>query len=279
MSGQVVLITGAAKGIGAETARRLAARGARVALIDRDPEVERTAASIGASAAAWLGDVTDSPSLDDAVTGVVERFGGIDIVMANAGIANYGTIRSGRVEEFARTIDVNLTGVYRTIAAALDQLIERRGYVLIVASVASYTPLPGGAAYAASKAGVDSLAATLRLELDRDGVTVGSAHPCWIDTDLVRSAEAAMPSFATLRGKLPWPAKAVTSVAECADAIAEGIETRALRVYVPKSARLISAVRSLIMSPRVQGPTRRHLPPDLDRLDREVEAARRRVVT
>lgn len=278
LAGRTVLITGAARGIGAETARRLAARGARVALVGLEPEhLAEVANGIGGAAAWWEADVTDSASLEAAVAGAVERFGGIDAVVANAGVANYGTVLTAHVDEFVRTIDVNLSGVYRTVAATVDQLVARRGYLLIVASVASYTPLPGGAAYAASKAGVDSLTASLRLELDRCGVGVGSAHPCWIDTDMVRGAEAAMPSFAVLRGKLPWPARSVTSVEACGAALAAGVERRAARIYVPRSAALISGVRALIMNPKVQEPSKRALAADLDRLDGEVAAMRKRV--
>jgi NAD(P)-dependent dehydrogenase (short-subunit alcohol dehydrogenase family) len=282
VAGKTVMITGAARGIGAATAQRLAARGANLALVGLEPDrLAAVAAAIeaapGGRAAWWEADVTDSATLEAAVAGAVRTFGGVDVLMANAGIANHGTIRTARVEEFARTVEVNLIGVYRTIAAALDPLTVSQGHVLIVASIASYSPLPGGAAYAASKAGVDSLAATLRLELHRDGITVGSAHPCWIDTDLVRGAEAAMPSFKTLRDKLPWPARSVTSVDACADALADAIAVRAPRVWVPRSAALISATRALIMNPKVQGPTRRTLAADLGTLDQEVTATRERV--
>ncbi len=279
LAGQVVLVTGAARGIGAATAKRVASRGGSVALVGLEPgRLADVAAAIGPAAAWWEADVTDSASLDKAVAGVVERFGGIDALMVNAGIANFGTIKTATAEEFARTVEVNLIGAYRTVVAALDPLIARHGYVLIVASIASYTPLPGAAAYAASKAGVDSLAASLRLELDRDGVSVGSAHPCWIDTDMVRDAEAALPSLKTARSRLPWPARAVTSVDACAEAMAEAITRRAHRVYVPRAASLISSTRSVIMSPRVQAPTRRALRNELDTLDREVVAYREKRV-
>jgi hypothetical protein len=108
-------------------------------------------------------------------------------------------------------------------------------------------------------------------------VTVGSAHPGWIDTDLVRGAEAALPSFRTLRSELPWPVRATTSVEVCADALADAIERRALRVHVPKSTGLLAATRSLIMSPRAQTATQRRVAANLDRLDREVRDTRERM--
>src|SRR5919197_578897 len=152
-----VLITGAARGIGAQTARLLAAKGHRVSLVGLEPDLlEQLAAELG-DAHCWIAaDVTDSASLDAAVAGTVERFGGIDTVLANAGIASYATVRIADPETFAKVIDVNLTGVFRTLHAAAPCLIERKGYALIVASLATYTPMPGLAAYAASKAGVES---------------------------------------------------------------------------------------------------------------------------
>jgi NAD(P)-dependent dehydrogenase (short-subunit alcohol dehydrogenase family) len=275
VTGKVVLITGAARGIGAATAKKLSTQGAKVALVGLEPHnLELVAKDCGDNAAWWEADVTNSAELEAAVKGVVERFGRIDIAMANAGIANFGTIKSATVEEFARTIDINLTGVYRTAAATAPELIKTRGYLLLVASVASFVPLPGGAAYAASKAGVDSLAASLRLELHRDGVMVGSAHPSWIDTDMVRGAEDALPSFKRLRSQLPWPANGTTSVEECAEMIVAGLARRSPRIFVPRSAAIVSAVRAAVMSSRLQGPARRKIGKDLDGIDREVAAMR-----
>ena len=129
--GKTVFITGAARGLGAETARRVAARGANVALVGLEPEeLERVAAQCGANAAWFECDVTDTEALERAVEGTVDRFGGIDVVMANAGIAPVGMMRSTDPEAFERTIEINLLGVWRTVRACLPHVIERRGYVL-----------------------------------------------------------------------------------------------------------------------------------------------------
>jgi NAD(P)-dependent dehydrogenase (short-subunit alcohol dehydrogenase family) len=161
--GKTVFITGAARGLGAETARRVAARGANVALVGLEPEeLERVAAQCGRNAAWFECDVTDREALAAAVEGTVERFGGIDVCMANAGIAPIGPVRSTDPDAFERTIEVNLLGVWRTVRACLPQVIERRGYVLVIASIAAALHAPGMAAYAASKAGAEAFADSLR---------------------------------------------------------------------------------------------------------------------
>ena len=245
-----VLITGAARGIGAHTARLLAGKGHRISLVGLEPErLAKLAADLGEPHCWFEADVTDSPSLHAAVAGTVERFGGIDTVVANAGIANYGTVRIADPEVFAKVIDINLTGVFRTMHATLPHLIERKGYALIIASLASYSPMPGMAAYAASKAGVEAFGHALRHEMVPYGVRVGTAHPSWIDTDLVRGAQEDMSTFRAMRDRLPWPANSLTSVEGCAAALVRGIEKRARRVHVPRSVALVSAIRSVMVSP------------------------------
>jgi hypothetical protein len=244
-----VLITGAARGIGAHTARLLAGKGHRVSLVGLEPErLAKLAADLGEPHCWFEADVTDSASLHAAVAGTVVRFGGIDTVVANAGIANYGTVRIADPEVFAKVIDINLTGVFRTMHATLPHLIERKGYALIIASLASYTPMPGMAAYTASKAGVEAFGHALRHEMAPFGVRVGTAHPSWIDTDLVRGAEEDMSTFKEMRDRLPWPANSLTSVEVCAAALVKGIEKRARRVHVPRSLALVNAVRSVMVS-------------------------------
>src|ERR671915_1349967 len=207
VKGKTVFITGAARGIGAESARRVAARGANVALVGLEPEeLARVASQCGTNAAWFECDVTDWDALQQAVEGTVERFGGIDVVIANAGIAPAGMTRSMDPRAFERTLEINLMGVWRTVRSCLPHVIERRGYVLVIASLAAALHAPGMAPYAASKAGVEAFADSLRLELKHLGVDVGVGYFGFIDTDLVRGADA-HPAIGHLREQTPGPIK------------------------------------------------------------------------
>jgi NAD(P)-dependent dehydrogenase (short-subunit alcohol dehydrogenase family) len=273
VAGKNVLITGAARGIGAATATELARRGARISLVGLEPDLlEQNAKALG-EAHMWAeADVTDQAALDAAVAATVDRLGGIDIVIANAGVVNYGTVRTSDPDEAARTIEVNLIGPHRTVAATVRHLADSRGYVLIVASIAAFTPVPGAAAYAASKAGVESLAATLRLELAQYGITVGSVHPSWVDTDMVRGGEEAVPRMKTMRESMPWPANTLTRVEDCAVAFADAVERRALRTYVPKNGVFLSVIRPLLLSGFGHRAIVRRAGADLRQVDAENEA-------
>ncbi|MGW5578162.1 SDR family oxidoreductase [Micromonospora chokoriensis] len=247
LAGRTVLITGAARGIGARMAGEAVARGARVALVGLEGELlKQLSADLGAH---WYEcDVTDQAALDAAVESTVDRFGGIDVVVANAGIANLGTVAVGPVDALVRTVEVNLCGAIRTVSAALPHVTAARGHVLIVSSAAAFTAMPGMAAYCASKAGVEQFANVLRLETRPAGVTVGTAHPIWIDTDLVRDIRADLPSFRTALRRMPWPLSTVVPVEQCAEALLRGIERRRRTVYVPRSLAMVQALRPVVLS-------------------------------
>jgi len=248
LSGKTVLITGAARGIGEELARQAVARNANVAVIGL--EADRLKALAGELNAHWFEcDVTDQAGLELAVASTIERFNSIDVIVANAGVANIGTLRSGPVDALIRTVDVNLSGVIRTVGAALPHLIEAKGYALLISSAAAFTAMPGMAAYCASKAGVEQFGNVLRLELAHLGVSVGTAHPIWIDTDMVRGFSSDLPSFSEVRRKLPWPLSREVTVTDCAAMLLRGIEKRKRRVYVPRAIGLVQALRTIVLSP------------------------------
>ncbi len=250
VQGKVALITGGARGIGAATATQLVAGGAKVVLVDLDAEpLQELVARLGdGNATAIAGDVTELAEMEAAVAHAVERFGGIDVVVANAGIASYGSVGAVDPAIFRRVIDINITGVFHTVRAALPELERRRGYVLVVSSEAAYAPAPGLAAYNASKAGVEHFANSLRLELGFKGVAVGSAHMSWIDTPMVQDAKQDLGAFGEMLESLPGPLGATTSVQECAEAFVAGIEKRALRVNVPGWVGLLRWLKPLLTS-------------------------------
>jgi NAD(P)-dependent dehydrogenase (short-subunit alcohol dehydrogenase family) len=245
--GKTVFITGAARGLGAETARRVAARGANVALVGLEPqELERVASQCGRNAAWFECDVTDTEALRGAIEGTVERFGGIDVCMANAGIAPIGPVRSTDPDAFERTIEINLLGVWRTVRACLPHVIERRGYVLVIASLAAAMHAPGMAAYAASKAGAEAFADSLRAEVKHFGVDVGVGYFSFIDTDMVRGADA-HPAVGALRAEMSrGPLSKTYPLSDAGQAIADGIENRSRWVVVPRWARALLVLRTAL---------------------------------
>ena len=207
LAGQVVVITGAARGIGAWTARRLAARDAQVALLGLEPgELADGSARCGPRSRWWQVDVTDGRALAGVAAEVRDAYGRIDVVVANAGIAVGGPFIHSDPGAFARVIEVNLLGSVATARAFLPALLESEGYLLQVASLAALTPAPMMAAYCASKAGVEAFAHAVRAEVAHRGVRVGVAYLSWTDTDMVRGADE-NPALRQMRAGLPFPAQ------------------------------------------------------------------------
>ncbi len=276
---KVVFITGGARGIGAEVARRLRNKGARLVLTDLDKaELAALAADLGEERVLTaVADVRDLPAMQAAAAKAVERFGGIDVVIANAGIASYGSLLQVDPEAVKRVLDVNVLGVFHTVRATLPAVIDRRGYVLIVSSLAAYAAAPGLAPYNASKAGIEILANALRLEVGYLGVSVGSAHMSWIDTALVRDGKADMPSFGELLSRLPWPLNTTTTVDRCADAFVKGIEARRDRIYCPRWVGLFRWLKPVLSSPVGELLIRKTTAELLPRIDAEAAALGRSV--
>jgi NAD(P)-dependent dehydrogenase (short-subunit alcohol dehydrogenase family) len=245
---KVALVTGGARGIGYETARHLHMRGASVVIVDLDGEEAREAAErIGERAIGIEGDVTDESAMRAAVAETVERFGRLDIAMANAGIAppTAATIRTVSDEEWRRVIDVNLIGVWNTIRAVLPQVCERRGHIVLVGSAYSFANGLLSSSYATAKAGVEALGRSLRAELAPFGASAGVAYFGFVDTKLVRDAFA-KPDTARFEEYTPaFILKRITPQ-EAGASVVAGIEARAPRTFAPRWWRYASAFRGLI---------------------------------
>lgn len=271
---QVVLITGGARGIGLETAKALAGRGARLVLTDLDsPALDEAVAAIGPDRCVGLvADVCDLAAMEGAVAAAVERFGRLDVVLANAGIASYGSVMAIDPAAFQRTIDINVVGVFNTARAAVPELEKTKGYLLVVSSLAAFAAAPGLAAYNASKAGAEHFANALRLEVAHLGIDVGSAHMSWIDTPLVQDAKNDLPSFKEMLRKLPPPLNRTTAVDPCVRAFVKGIEKRSRHVYCPGWVRGAGLNRNVINSAVGNLPILRLVPDLLPRMDAEVRA-------
>ncbi|MFE3327604.1 SDR family oxidoreductase [Streptomyces sp. NPDC059176] len=231
LEGQVAVVTGAARGVGELLARKLSARGAKVALVGLEPdELKRVADSLHADCDHWHADVTDHEAMAQVAREVKERFGKVDIVVANAGVASGGPFADSDPDAWRRVIEVNLIGSAVTCRAFLPVLMESRGYFLQIASLAAVTPAPMMTAYCASKSGVEAFAHSLRAEVGYRGVTVGVGYLSWTDTDMVRGADQD-DVMRELRQRLPWPGNRTYPLGPAVDRIVAGIERRSAHVY------------------------------------------------
>ena len=248
LNGKVALVTGAARGIGYETARQMHMRGASVAVVDLDPEQAREAAErIGERALGIGADGTDHAAIMQAVTETVERFGGLDVAVANAGIAQsqVATVRGIGGEEWERVFEVDLLGVWRTVRAALPQIVERQGHILVTGSIYSFANGVLNSPYAVAKAGVEALGRGLRAELMPLGASAGVAYYGWVDTRLVQDGFDRKHSDRLQKNAPAWLFKRITPD-EAGAATVLGIEERAPRTFAPKWWRYVSAFRGLI---------------------------------
>jgi NAD(P)-dependent dehydrogenase (short-subunit alcohol dehydrogenase family) len=240
-----VFVTGAARGIGRETARQLVAAGYDVALVDLlADEVEEAAAALGERALPLVADVTDQASLADAAAQAARRFGGIDAAVANAGIADLSPILGGDRARQQRMLDINLGGVLDTLRATAPYVIERRGYLLSIASAAAISHLPLLGVYGATKAGVEALSDSLRIELRSRGVQVGVGYFLLIKTPLLDGPGSEL--LPVLERGLGWPMNRRIPVERAGQAIVAGIERRSRRVYAPGLVGPMLPLRQLL---------------------------------
>ncbi|MFI9834753.1 SDR family oxidoreductase [Streptomyces sp. NPDC051913] len=259
LAGRTVVVTGAARGLGAAMAREAARRGARVALLGHEkPALDELAVSLPGAALAVEVDITDPAGLKAAARTVRQSLGRPSAVVANAGIAEGGPFADSDPATWQRVIDVNLTGSAHTARAFLPDLLDTAGYFLQIASLASIGAAPLMSAYCASKAGAEAFAHALRAEVAHQGVAVGIAYLNWTDTDMIRDADR-YAVLRELRAHMPAPARRVYPVDMVAARLVDGLERRRTAVYAPAWLRLTQPVRAAL-PPVVLRVSRRALP-------------------
>src|SRR4051794_2008284 len=244
LDGRRVLITGAARGIGAALAERLHERGARVALAGLEEDL---LAGVGARCgdAPWAPcDVTDREQVERAVERSVAALGGLDVVVANAGVAAQLPLVGGDPGVMERTIAVNVLGTYYTLRAAGPHIGHAGGYALPIASVGAVVHLPLMGAYSASKAAVEALGNTLRIELRPTGARVGVAYFAEIDTDMTSRGFGT--EAATVLTKDFGAVMRVAPLRVAIDALEKGIANRRRRVVAPSTAAPLLPLRMLV---------------------------------
>jgi 2-keto-3-deoxy-L-fuconate dehydrogenase len=215
-AGLTAIVTGGASGIGLATATLLRERGAQVACLDLHPEVEKPLLGFQA-------DVTDDPSIREAVAAAAEALGGIDIVVNNAGIGAQGTVEDNDDAEWARVFDVNVQGIVRTTRAALPHL-RRSSHAAIVnvSSIVATAGLPQRALYSASKGAVLSLTLAMAADHLPEGIRVNCVNPGTADTPWVGRLLAKADDPAAERAALEarQPSGRLVTAGEVAAAIA-----------------------------------------------------------
>ncbi|QLG10714.1 SDR family oxidoreductase [Deinococcus sp. D7000] len=171
-------VTGASKGIGYEVARALAGAGYAVTITSRDEaEISEAARKIGGTARGVVCDVRDPDALVQAVNGHVEAFGGLDVLFVNAGVGKFDNVADMSIQDWQAVIDTNLSGAFYTIKAGIPALKKRGGYIFTLSSLAGKNPFAGGAAYNASKFGLNGLSEVLTLDLRAHDIKVTQIMP------------------------------------------------------------------------------------------------------
>jgi NAD(P)-dependent dehydrogenase (short-subunit alcohol dehydrogenase family) len=230
LEGRRVLITGGARGIGAALAQRLTERGARVGLVGLEPELLAGVAAACGDAPWREADVANAAQIDEAVQDIVGRLGGLDVVVANAGIAKQFPLMGGDPSVLEQHLRVNVMGTYLTLRAAGPHISHRGGYALAIASLAAAVQAPLLGAYSASKAATEAIGNTLRIELRASGAKVGVGYFAELDTDMTSRGFGTEAAATLGRGGAPT---GVTPLEVGIRALERGIARRSRRVVAP----------------------------------------------
>jgi NAD(P)-dependent dehydrogenase (short-subunit alcohol dehydrogenase family) len=257
LTGKVILITGGAGGIGSAVAAELARRGAVPVIADLE--------SASVSDEIVVLDVTDRDSCAAAVETTLDRHGRLDSVWANAGISPFGPLELQDADTWESIVRVNLIGAANTVRAALPAVIESRGYVAVTCSLASFAHQPGLSAYSASKAGLEAMADSLRIEVAHQGVDVGTIHPGWVRTPLVARKERDDLAYQRFRSAVGGPVGRTVPVEAVVPDIVSGFEHRRQRVVTPRPGWLAHVLRPALTTRLFTRQVRRAAP-DIRRL-------------
>ena len=231
--GTRALVTGASKGIGRATAAALAARGARVGLVARGEEaLAELASELPGDPVVLAADVADPDSIGGAVERFAEEAGGLDLLVANAGLAHYGPFFDQPIEHAEEMVRVNVLGTIYTVSAALGPMRDRaRGHIVVVSSGAGLRAFPWGAVYGATKAADRGFAEALRHELSGTGVSVTTVYPGEVESDLHSHQRDKLPDWRRDENTIP-PERV-------ADAIVEAVEEDRREAHVPAAVRAL----------------------------------------
>ncbi|MCB0930109.1 MAG: short-chain dehydrogenase/reductase [Mycolicibacterium insubricum] len=248
LPGAVVLVTGAAQGIGLDTATRFVAAGSKVTFVDVDGDrLDRAVSSLGDNAIGVVADVRDADALRAATERTLEVFGRLDVVVANAGVTPpTATLRTVDPDDFRRVIDVNLIGALNTVRATVEPIIACGGHIQLIGSCAAFAPGMGGAAYMVSKAGVEQLARALRIELAPHRVSVGISYFGIVETALTRATLDDDAVGRRIGQLLPWPLSRRVDADYAASTIVDAVRNRTATRIVPRTWVPYSWFRGII---------------------------------
>ena len=276
LSGAIVLITGAGQGIGREIVLETLRRGGIAVAVEINSEsANKIEAEIGGQGTVHIADVCDAAAMAAVARDTIQRYGGIDVVIANAGIERVAPVQDMDPADFEAVIETNIMGVYRTIKPALDSVIARNGHVVAISSVAGLIPFPLAIAYSASKAAVDMMMRVIRMELSGTGASAGAAYFGFVQTRMadrifsdpvIARAIARIPS--RLLGIRPLPTPHQVAVI-----ILNGAERRRARVFAPRMVGITFLLRGVyaLFDTLISGKVMR-----LDKLIDELRAANRK---